>query len=463
MYTQEASETGRPGAGKASVAGGDVPLVDPERRLGDASALAPEVRRAWRQVRERVVAESLMQVAQPGEERRPFPVLPMLAALHPEAEPELRRRVTGVVGCLEQLVRQYPADAELQEFLAVPPLLHRWIMEEPGGRELTIDYCRLDLLGSDLGDVRVLEFNPSSPGGVISSGMLTRFWRESSLGPVLADWAAPPAPFERHDWFARWLLEYGRERGVPDNGHPIGLYHASRSTRFELDQVQRQLSGCGREAMLMRPCEVGRADGVELGYFKFIPIELDEVPQWDRFCARLVEGTIVVPNRLGARWVAENKLCLAALSDPRFRRLFHGSDAAQLDTLVPYSRKLGDGIDEAEVIRRREELVLKAPYSFHGKDVHIGGEHDQRSWERVVSAPGHQGWLVQERLRAGALNAGDGTPYLHDLVVPVLGGRVIGYSSRANTGPLLNGAQGGGAYTLFSPHPLDDAAHSGGG
>ncbi|GAA1017957.1 hypothetical protein Aple_026620 [Acrocarpospora pleiomorpha] len=428
--------------------------MDPERTLGhcSASALAATLGldQAWHQVQERVAAESLMDLAVHGRGHNPFPVRPALAVLHPDAEPVLRRRVQGLVECLNQLVRQYPADRELQDFLAIPARLHRWIMMEPAPEQLRVDYCRLDLLGSTLDTVRVLEFNPSSPGGVISSGMVNRFWRTSKLGPALAEWAPHAAPFESEDWFARWLLRFGREH-VGDQGR-IALFHSHESTKFELDQVHRQLARCGREVVEIEPCDIDSIEDVRLGYLKYIPLEPDEVRRWDHFCARLIEGTLVVPNPLGQRWVAENKLCLAALSDPRFRRLFGERNVDCLDALVPYSRKLGDGIEGDEVVSRREHLVLKAPYSFHGKDVFIGSEYDARSWARVVGE--HEGWLVQERVRAASVETHDG-PYLHDVVVPVLEGKVIGYSARMNDGLLLNGAQGGGAYAIFSPHALN--------
>ncbi|GIH29299.1 hypothetical protein Aph01nite_76090 [Acrocarpospora phusangensis] len=433
--------------------------MDPERSLGHcpasgrAGTLALD--KAWRQVQERVAAESLMDLAVHGRGDRPFPVRPALAVLHHAAEPVLRRRVQDLVECLNQLVRRYPADQELQDFLAVPPLLHHWIMQEPEPERLRVNYCRMDLLGGTLGTVRVLEFNPSSPGGVISSGMVNRFWRESRLGSTLAEWAPHPAPFESEDWFARWLLRFGREHAALRDRQRIALFHAHDSTKFELDQVHRQLARCGRDVVEIEPLDVGTVEDVRLGYLKYIPLEPGEVRRWDRFCARLVEGTLVVPNPLAQRWVAENKLCLAALSDPRFRRIFGEMDVDCLDTLVPYSRKLGDGVEADEVAERRAELVMKAPYSFHGRDVLIGTEFDARAWSREAHDPRHRGWLVQERVEAASVHTQDGE-YLHDLVVPVLEGKVIGYSSRMNDGLLLNGAQGGGAYCIFSPHPIDN-------
>jgi hypothetical protein len=161
----------------------DLPLMDPERDVvalpgTRGAALAGTIRRAHDQVLARIRAEHALAFSQ-----KLFRVLPALSVLHPLVEPVLRRRVGIAVGCLEQVVREYPKNAELRDFLHVPPVLHRWIMRHEQPERLTIDFCRLDLLGDRLGNTRILEFNPSSPGLVISSGMAgDARGRQSPLG-----------------------------------------------------------------------------------------------------------------------------------------------------------------------------------------------------------------------------------------------------------------------------------------
>ncbi|MFJ1646329.1 hypothetical protein [Streptomyces sp. NPDC088258] len=443
----------------------ELSLWDPERDLvalpgapGRSHRLGGRVLAGFEEVRERIVAERLVKVGKPssGRSRDPFPTLPAVTVLDASAEPLLRQRVRTVVECLERLVRRYPCDAELQEFLDVPPVLRRWILRHVEPEELRVDFCRLDLLGESLGSVRVLEFNPSSPGGVISSGMLHRFWRESSFGDVLARWGVPEAPMERPEWFADWLIDYGRERGVRDeDALRVGVFHSRLSTKFELDQVDAQLVRRGRAPVELYPDDVEGAKALRLGYLKYIPVDAGEVRRWETFCSRMVAADLVVPNALGERWVAENKLCLAALSDPRFRRLFTPRQCAALDALVPFGRKLGDGLSEAEAVADREHLVLKAPYGCRGETVTVGAQTPADAWASLVRDPAYRGWLLQEHVVASAVETRDGT-YFRDLLVPVLNGRVIGYASRMNRGHLLNGSRGGAAPAVFAPHELCD-------
>ncbi|UGY91887.1 hypothetical protein [Streptomyces gobiensis] len=441
----------------------EVPLFDPERDLvvlpgapGHTHPAAGRVVDALEQVRSRILTERLYKVGtlRTGPSSDPYPVMPAVAALHRRAEPALRRRAQTAVACLEQLIQRYPDDPELQDFLDVPPVLHRWILRHPAPEQLRVDFCRLDLLGDTLSSTRVLEFNASSPGGVVSSGMLNRFCRQSSLGTLLAEWEVPQAPFERPGWFADWLIDYGRVRGVrEDESSRVGLFHERLSLKFEFNQLRAQLRGRGRTPVETEPSAIDHVKSLRLGYLKYIPEDPREVERWETFCARMTDGQLVAPNALAARWVAENKLCLAALSDPRFRRLFTPPQRATLDALVPYSRKLGDGISETEAINERTRLIIKAPYSRHGTSVVLGAETPADVWSGLVRDPARRGWLIQERVTPSAVGTNDGT-YFRDLMVPVLGGRVIGYCARMNRKRVLNSAQGSGTHAVFSPHDL---------
>jgi hypothetical protein len=449
----------------------DPPLFDPDRDLiivphgGGGGGVDRQLRAAFEAVRAQLVAERV-RAGSPatGPDPARFPAAPAVTALHPQAEPRLRQRVHTIVQCLQHLVRCYPVEPELRAFLDVPPVLDQWILQHPQPQELTVDYCRLDLHGDTLNTARVLEFNPSSPSGGVFFGMLNRFWRRSPLSPVLEEWQIPPAPFEHPHWFASWLLAYARAHGLVDHEtRRVGIFHPPH-TKLELDHISMQLRRLNRLPLDMDPSDLdaGTGDGdgqpLRLGYFKYVfkhvSTHPSKVTYWDTFCSRLTTGELLVPNPLAERWVAENKLCLAALSDDRFRHLFTPAQRQALDALVPFSRKLGDGVSTAQAISERNHLVLKAPYSCQGQDVVIGAATEPDDWRRLVQDSGHRGWLVQERVRPQTITTSDGGTF-RDLVVPVLDGRVIGYGARRTGEHLLNYARGAACQSVFSPHALD--------
>ncbi|MER7702591.1 hypothetical protein ABTX81_06810 [Kitasatospora sp. NPDC097605] len=426
----------------------DLPLLDPARDLTTDSGATARPRHAALLRAHATVCRAVDEGITPAS-ARPLPVAPAISVLHPEAEPVLRQRVLTAVECLQRIVRAYPENPALQRFLAVPPVLHRWIVRHRRPESLTVDFCRLDLFGDRLGTVRVLEFNASSPGGVIECGTLARLWRRTpEIGALLDEWRVPAGRFEDEDWFTSWLLAHGRARGLTEEQtRHIGVYRtAGRNPDPHL--IAEQFRRGGRTTVTRLPSDYSPGDGARLGYLKHIPADPAPVHGWDRFCAAVTDGDLVIPNVLAQRWVAENKLCLAVLSDPRFEHLFPPADRATLRTIVPWSRKLGDGITVAQAVAERTRLVLKAPYGYFGNSVRLGCEHRPEDWAELVGSPRHRGWLVQERVAPATVGA-----LTRDLCVAVLDHTVLGYFSRVSRSSVVNVAREGAVQTVLSPFP----------
>ncbi|MFE7558428.1 hypothetical protein [Kitasatospora sp. NPDC057500] len=434
----------------------DLPLFDPDRDLTAFPGAGPHplhaaLLRAHDEVRRRVKENGL-----PGAPPSAYnPVLPAVGVLHPLAEPLLRQRVLTAVNCLERIVRAYPGSPALQGFLDVPPVLHRWIVRRPHPESLTVDFCRLDLFGDRLGTTRVLEFNASSPGSVIAAGAIARIWRRTpEIGATLDRWQVPAGRIEAENWFAAWLVKHGRARGLTEQQtRHADLFFPSAGRSLDQYLIAEQVRRSGRKTTMRLPPDYAPGDGARLGYLKHIPADPRPVHGWDRFCAAVTDGELVIPNVLAQRWVAENKLCLAVLSDPRFEDLFPPEHRSGLRTIVPWSRKLGDGVTVEQAVAERARLVLKAPYGYFGNTVHLGREHGPKEWAELVGSPRHRGWLVQERVAPATVGA-----LTRDLCVAVLDHRVLGYFSRVSPKSVVNLAQGGALQTVLSPLPAPDGA-----
>src|SRR5258708_3535608 len=116
---------------------------------------------------------------------------------------------------------------------------------------------------------------------------------------------------------------------------------------------------------------------------------------WDALLKQATSGGLTIVNPLPGRWIGDNKLCLAALSDPRFHDLFNAPELEAINLLIPFSRKAGDGVDGRTHLEGRETLSRERVLRHRGPSVHPGAETDQALWSKVVATALHEGWLVQ--------------------------------------------------------------------
>lgn len=414
--------------------------AEPPDRDPDSDAQAWRI--AYQSVAKCVRRDGLVTTST-GQGPIPYPVAPAVALLNPDAESVLRRRVRAVLSGLNRITRLYGDNAELREFLALPEPLAAWVDRDLQNHVRQVDLCRFDLLGSSLDDVRVLEFNANCPGGLLYTGMVDAYWRaQPEVAEIIASWDARPLAIEDRGWFAHWLLGLrggGRADGVvllrPDVGNQLEVAH-----------MAAQLRGCDVIVARQDVADYRRQDATRLAYLKHsVPADADMRP-WTRFCGDVVSGHLVIPSGLAGRWIGDNKLCLAVMSDPRFRYLFEQDEREAIDALVPFSRKLGQGISPAEVLANQKSLVAKKSYGTQGRNVVVGREVDPDEWERLICREAGNDWLIQQYVeanRTGPLGLN------RDLSPCLVGGELWGYCSRLSRNNRVNVAQGGARQAVF--------------
>ena len=432
------------------------PLIDPNRDLiglpempGLVRSEARRVFRAHPWVVEQMVAEKILT-----KQMANTIISPGFSALHDSIEQQIRRQIMVAFSCLEHIARIYVHDQELQEYLDLPSIVQQWVLPDLPDSLRRIDLCRLDLLGENLGALRILEFNANNPAGLIRSGTLARLWRQvPNIADLLDEWKVATAPFEQQDWFIQRLLALGASHGlVGFETRKIGLFYDPENPYSELTSMEKQVLRAGSVPILLNPMSTVVPEDVHLGYLMYNPRTiLLNTNHWDAFCARVSSGQLVIPNPFAGRLVTENKLCLAVMSEPRFRRLFTVPQRQALDALIPWSRKLGDGITTAEAITNQRNLVLKAPYGSRGELVYLGRQHSREDWAALLCDPSRYGWLIQQYLHAPQIDTAHG-PYYRDFCVWIVNGKIAGYTSRISQRRRLNLAQGGAIQVVFGRH-----------
>lgn len=380
-----------------------------------------------------------------------WPLTSAVTGIVPDAERRLLELLTAVMSAVETVAARWRLDAELRDFLDLPSGIAERAMREPSA-DRAVDYCRFDLAGDHLDRIRILEVGGDFPGGLPTSGLLNRYWRQTEhVGTLLARY--PAAGIEQPGWQAAALLDLAARRGRNlDPGDPVGLLVASELHRLpELDLLRSQITQHSATPVCL-PAEDRRVEDVGLAMLMYPNTPFVQSPQrYARVLDRIAAGDLVTFNGVLGRFIGANKLTLAVLSDPRFRSLFTESQLAGIDALVPWSRKVGDGVAAGEARARQHEAVLKTPFDAISAGVRLGGEHSADEWAGLVDTAGREGWLLQEYVSEQALET-DAGRFHRTLGVAFLAGRPVGHTARLSTSLRATLCPGGGIQAVFGEH-----------
>lgn len=434
------------------------PLFDPDRLLSTdpddpaAPGLPPaRFARLAAAVRRAADAEGLVKTE--NGRTTPYPMLPSIVQLTADAERHLAQHVPLVVSAWRKVLSAHRTDTRVRDFLAVPAVLREWVDAAPA-EDHRVDFCRFDLVGGDVETARVVEFNANCPGGVIFTSAYAALWRDMApVRDVLAGWGAAGTRLDDRQWFPEFL----RAAVGPEWADgPIGIFHKPGGNVLELDKMTGLLAEAGCGAVRVDPgSEDWLTHDLRAGYLKYgVQPALSDIGRWHAFLDRVSSGKLRIANPLAGRWIGDNKLCLALLSDPRFAGMFTAAERDAVQRLIPYSRKTGDGVEAAELLADRAGWVVKGPYDTRGNSVYVGVEQDENQWRTVVRQAADGGWLAQRAIPAYRRHW-HGTPCYQDLSIVLLHGAWAGYTSRISENLRVNVAQGGGRQVVIGHRDTD--------
>jgi hypothetical protein len=405
---------------------------------------------AYAYVQERAKNDQLMMSFEGGR-ARPYPIMSGVTCLNPSVERTLQDRIHTIHGALQKIVSSYHKDAGLRDFMNLPKELEAWVLEDSDDTHRKIDLCRFDMMGRSLSEIRIIEFNANAPGGILHGGMINTYWREApEIKGLLHSWGGTPSPYEESDWFDKWLVDLARRRGLRDV-ESIGLLHPQDGNVLELSHAAQCIRRSGYRSAMITPSEWAKSRGIpfEVIYLKYgIQRAMKDMGLLQPFCRNVVEGKVIVPSSLSGRWIGDNKLCLAVMSDPKFHHMFDDGEKEAIRHMIPFSRKLGDGIALSEVADNKDQFVVKNPYGTRGASVYVGKDYSKDAWKELVKLSDNFGFVVQEYVDSSYATV-DNELY-RDLVAMIASGRIVGYGSRVSYVRKVNVAQEGRKMAVLS-------------
>ncbi|MFE0699535.1 hypothetical protein [Streptomyces sp. NPDC058872] len=122
-------------------------------------------------------------------------------------------------------------------------------------------------------------------------------------------------------------------------------------------------------------------------------------------CRAHEAGTLAIWTPMESN-LANNKACLAMLSDPRVHDSFDAAELAVIDRVLPWTRAIGGTFGQRfeaelseECVARREELILKPNAGYGGSGVLAGWTVGEDAWREALASVDEGGAIVQERVR----------------------------------------------------------------
>jgi len=334
-----------------------------------------------------------------------------------------QRQTTLLKDCVERMGRAltkfialYLSEDRVREIMGFSEKEHELFSIEPGyGNPLVVS--RLDAFLNGY-SIKFLEFNCDSPAGIAYSDIQERGFRELfRMYPFLKKYSIEY--MDRQQILLSSLLDCYAEfrishKQLPEKPVVAIVDWANVSTYSEFELHQKYFREKGIETIITTPQEFSIRNGkalaggqeVHLVYKRVITREL--VKHWEEvgnFMEAIRDGLVCCCNSFRSV-VVGNKKVLSVITDQRFNDIFTETEKQLIKDTIPWTRILSDSKvkfrgKEVElssfVPENKDLLVLKPSNKYGGKDVYIGQETSQSTWEDIMNE--HMAdsmWVVQE-------------------------------------------------------------------
>lgn len=423
------------------------------------------------------------EAAAPRFRNRGFELSPLPLFVRGAAHAALAPDLEAYVRLLAKTSALYLADPEVRAWYGLSPGAEALIAAEAAsGRGPEVRVCRLDgYLEQDTERLRILENNADSPAGTLFTPRVHAV--------VLATLSALTIPVPPHAPAVAprdtALLEAVRANGAASPHQSIAILQPNGAPNAESVEMVGYFHSLGVDCFLADPREVearaGRAIAggrpIDACWNKVNTVAWEQMARQDprlseRWCDILTHTDLVHVNPFASRYIAESKLTLALVQEPRFAEFFDAAERALAERLLPWTRRVRRDPELTDpILDEQHRYVLKEPYDIRGDGVTVGRAVPRSAWvgavERALNGPA----VVQEYIAPAAYPVLRATHGPHGLglgavAMPasldtyLIDGRVVFPGSKAGLQARINVFQGGRKLAVHVTSDDSAAAHA---
>jgi len=346
----------------------------------------------------------------------PMPTLLKPSFISPKQSRKLQYTVEKISSALNKFIQLYLSNEQVRKIMKFKDTENDLFFIDPG-YSIPLVIARLDAFMNDY-EVKFLEFNCDSPAGTAYSDIL-----EDGFKTIL----------DSYPFLHLWKIEYinRQERFLTAlkacykefrQAHPdlptkptIAIVDwEDVSTASEFDLLKEFFEARGLTTIITSPQKfqidgnrmVAEDQPIHLIYRRVITRELiEKLDEVQQFLQGLQQGLACMCNPFRS-FIVGNKKVLALLTDHRFQDIYARDELDVIRKSIPWTKILADmkvhyngfTVNLPQFVSdNKNKLVLKAASSYGGKDVFLGRETDQQTWDRVIETNiDSEDWVVQE-------------------------------------------------------------------
>jgi hypothetical protein len=330
---------------------------------------------------------------------------------------------------------------------------------------------RLDAFLHDQ-SIRFLEFNCDSPAGTAYSDIMEAgFFRLMENFPFIKKWEVES--MNRQELLLDSLLQCYHEFREKEKSFPkipvIAIIDwEDVSTYSEFLCLEDYFSRKGYKTIIGTPQNFRISQGratlndkeVHLVYKRVITRELLEKWEEVQDFIRCIEEKRVCCCNSFRSYIVGNKKVLSLITNPLYQDIYTREELNMIKETIPWTEILADRkvrFRNSEInlkqfiIDNKDSLVLKPANLYGGKDVFLGPETDQTTWEEIMNRHlQDESWIVQEYVD------------IPEDVYPVIKDKVILESKKVNLNPFALLGKYGGSITRVSDDSVINVSAGGG-
>jgi len=328
----------------------------------------------------------------------------------------LKDIVNLLLRCAEKLMNFFLESGKITELLPIAPEEKDFISFS-NGYARSIIICRLDAFYHKNGEIKFLEFNGDSPGGIGYTDVMTKIYLELPIFELIKKkYHYQLYSFDTREHLLKSLLECYLQFGTKKRPTIAIIGWDNIKTRPEFYFIKDHFEKKGYTTIIANPRDLEyRKNRLVFGDHK-IDIVYRKVP-----ASQIIKNSEELKGLIKAykdkkacfanplnSFLSSFKGVLSIFTDEKFDFLFTDKEKKIINEVIPWTRKLKDCKTEYKgrkfdllnyITKNKERFVLKPCYLFGAEGVLIGSETHQSQWENTIQKGLRSRYVVQEKIK----------------------------------------------------------------